>query len=116
MKKAESNSGTNNKVFEKPIVSKNNSETGASKKINLLSSNELDSIIKGLSRPPFLGSIHLKKEVNPGFNSIEKLIKEELELKLTRTLKNTLFNPITKILILLAIAFNILWVLFVYFL
>jgi hypothetical protein len=73
-------------------------------------------MIKNLSRPPFLGSIHLKKEVNPGFNSIEKLIKEELELKLTRTLKNTLFNPITKILILLAIAFNILWVLFVYFL
>ena len=116
MKKTELNGATNKEGFEKPDISKDNSETGATKNINLLKSNELDNIIKNLSKPSFLGSIHLKKEAIPSYSSVENLLKGELELKMTRALKNSLLNPITKILILLAIAFNILWIISVYFL
>jgi len=116
MKKAELNRASNKEGIKTPELSQDNLETSASKNLNLLTSNELDNIIKNLSKPFFLGSIHLKKEANPGFSSVENLLKGELELKMTRALKNTLLNPITKVLILLAIAFNILWIISVYFL
>lgn len=83
-------------------------------KRSLFSSNNLDNIIKNLSTPRFLGSIHLKKEANAHLNSVENLIEDELKLKMTKALKNTLFNPLTKILIILAIVFNLIWFLLIY--
>ena len=73
-----------------------------------LYSNYLSNIIQNLSNPRFLGSIHMKKETSPKINSVENLIEDELKLKMTKALKNTLFNPVTKILILSAIVFNII--------
>ena len=80
----------------------------------LLSSDSLDYAIKNLSRPRFLGSIHLKNAVNPSFNPIEHFVDKALDLRLTKSLKSTILNPITKTLIILAILFNIFWFLLVY--
>ncbi len=76
-----------------------------------LYSNHLDNIIRNLSAPRFLGSIHMKNTSSTN-NSIENLVENELQLKTTKALKNTLFNPLTKILIILAIVFNLIWFLF----
>lgn len=78
-------------------------------KINLLSPKQIDSFIKNLSNPRFLGSIHMNKENMQHDSSIENLIKGELEHKVNDSLKSSMFNPITKALILIAIIFNILW-------
>jgi hypothetical protein len=83
---------------------------------NFTPTNNLDYIIKGLSNPRFLGSIHLKKEMNPNFSQVKDLLAIENESNLTRSLKNTMFNPITKILIVSAIVFNLIWFLLVYLL
>ncbi|KKN35502.1 hypothetical protein LCGC14_0783010 [marine sediment metagenome] len=80
----------------------------------LISSDSLKYAIKNLSRPRFLGSIHLNNEVNQNFKSVENLIGNNLDLKLTQSLKNTILNPLTKILIIMAIAFNLFWFLWIY--
>jgi hypothetical protein len=77
-----------------------------------LYSNHLENIIKSITNPSFLGSIHMK---NTSFNknSIENLVESDLNLKTTKALKSTLFNPVTKIFIILAIVFNLIWFLLV---
>ncbi|MCK4379831.1 MAG: hypothetical protein KAW51_01755 [Candidatus Lokiarchaeota archaeon] len=80
----------------------------------LLTSNNLDNIIKNLSKPRFMGSIHMKKETRINSNLVENLIESELKSKMTNSIKNTIFNPVTKILIMLAIIFNLVWLLFIY--
>lgn len=84
------------------------------RKLNLLSTRDLDQAIKNLSNPRFLGSIHLKRDASPS-NMIDDMLKGELGIKLNKSLKNTLFNPITKLLILLMIVFNLMWLIFVLF-
>ena len=81
---------------------------------NLLSSDALSSSIKNLSNPRFLGSMHMNKQFIGNFSSIENLLNGELEMKINRSLKNTLFNPVTKILILITILFNIVWLLLLF--
>ncbi|UCD02466.1 MAG: hypothetical protein JSV23_05500 [Promethearchaeota archaeon] len=81
---------------------------------NLLHSNNLNNIIKSLSNPRFLGSIHLKKGAYTNSNSVSNLIEDELKGKITKSLKNTLFNPITKILIILWVIFNLIWFTLIY--
>jgi hypothetical protein len=81
-------------------------------KINLLSTNEMNGFIKNLSRPQFLGSIHLSKESNYNQGAINDLMKGELELKLSKSLKNPVLNPITRYLVFVMILFNLLWFLF----
>ncbi len=76
-----------------------------------LFSNHLNNMISNLSTPRFLGSIHMKNANSPN-NSIENLVESELQLKTTKALKSTLFNPVTKVLIILAIVFNLIWFLF----
>ncbi len=89
-------------------------EKSITNKINLLSSNEINAFIKNLSRPQFLGSIHLSKEISSNQGAINDLLKGQLELKLSKSLKNPFFNPITRYLIYSMILFNFLWVLFFY--
>jgi hypothetical protein len=72
-------------------------------------SNNIDYIIKNLSNPRFLGSIHLKKEMNPNYNQIKDLIMSDNQEKLTKSLKSSIFNPLTKILIIAAVIFNVIW-------
>lgn len=84
-------------------------------KYSSLSSDHLRNMIKNISRPKFLGSIHLKNDTNVYNRSIEGLLKGELDGKVTKSLKNTFLNPITKTLIILAFAFNIIWFFLIYF-
>ena len=80
-----------------------------------LSSSLLAYSIKNLSSPRFLGSIHLKTtNRNSNISSVDNLLSGELELNVNKSLKNMLFNPITKILILLMITFNLIWFLLIY--
>jgi hypothetical protein len=92
-------------------------ENLGTKKINLLSSEALDNSIKNLTNPRFLGSIHMRKLNDTSrISTVESLLSGELELKVNKSLKNTLLNPISIALIFLMIIFNILWVLLVFFL
>lgn len=92
-------------------------ETDKKNKLNgLFSSDALSNSINNLSKPRFLGSIHMNKELVNNFGSVGNLLNGELEMKLNKSLKNTLFNPITKFLILLTIIFNLVWVLLLYIL
>lgn len=101
--KKESNSKDN--FEELPLINKN----------SLLISNNLENTIKNLSKPRFMGSIHMKN-TKTNSNLVENLVESELKSKMTNSLKNTLFNPVTKILIILAIIFNLTWLLLVYIL
>ncbi|MFW9968828.1 MAG: hypothetical protein ACFFDF_01425 [Candidatus Odinarchaeota archaeon] len=99
MKETDVKNSTEKVEFEKlPSINKKNQ----------LYSNHLNNMIKSLLTPSFLGSIHMKK-TNSNTNSIESLVENELKLKTTKALKSTLFNPVTKILIILAIVFNLIW-------
>ena len=82
----------------------------------LKTTNNLDYRIKNLSSPRFMGSIHMKKDMSINPNIVSNIVENELNMKISKSLKNTLFNPITKILILLAIIFNLTWLFFVYIL
>ncbi|MEE9377699.1 MAG: hypothetical protein V3V33_06645 [Candidatus Lokiarchaeia archaeon] len=105
MNPTEKKESTNKDNFEElPLINKN----------PLLTSNNLDNIIKNLSKPRFMGSIHMKKETRTISNLVENLVESELKSKMTNSIKNTLFNPVTKILIMLAIIFNLVWLLFIY--
>lgn len=92
----------------------NNIDNFLRKDRKLFSSDSLNNAIKNLSNPRFLGSIHLKKFSNPSLKNVENLLDNTLDLKLTRSLKNTFLNPITKTLIILAILFNLFWFLSIY--
>jgi len=84
-------------------------------KLNLLGSADPNAIIKSLSKPRFLGSYHLKEDINPNFKPLNNLIKGELDYRYTKSLKSTIFNPITIILIVVFLIFNILWFLLPFF-
>ncbi|MHA1149402.1 MAG: hypothetical protein ACTSR8_14290 [Promethearchaeota archaeon] len=82
---------------------------------NVISSKALDYSIKKLSHPNFLGSIHFNKEMMTyNMQSVENLMRGDLNMRLNKSLKNSMINPITKALILLMIAFNIIWLLYFY--
>ncbi|MBD3256309.1 MAG: hypothetical protein GF383_14520 [Candidatus Lokiarchaeota archaeon] len=91
------------------------------KKLNLNNlhlgySNYLENSIKNLNSPGFLGSIHLKEgsSIQNNRNIIESMTKRELEAKVDKAVKSTMLNPITKVLILLMIAFNLFWIVYFY--
>ena len=87
------------------------------KKLNFLSSEALNNSIKNLTNPRFLGSIHMKKtNITPNISSIDSLVSNELELKINKSLKNSMMNPITITLILSMIVFNIIWLFLVFIL
>ncbi|MFW9901444.1 MAG: hypothetical protein ACFFDY_09155 [Candidatus Thorarchaeota archaeon] len=91
-------------------------ELSLSNRDPLQTTNNMDYMIKNLSSPRFMGSIHMKKDMSTNSNIVTNLVENELNLKISKSLKNTLFNPVTKILILLAIIFNLTWLFFVYIL
>jgi Fe2+ transport system protein B len=80
--------------------------------INLLSSDELDRHIKNLSAPSFLGSVHLKQRAHQNISSVDTPSKSGTDLKVSDSIKNVVFNPITKVLVVAAILFNVFWFLF----
>lgn len=116
MKEIENNKKTiKNKGFsDRPSNLDGSRDYSSITKNSFVPSNNLDYLIKKLSNPRFLGSIHLKKEMNPNYRQVENILASENELKLTNSLKNTIFNPVTKILIISAIIFNLIWFLSIY--
>jgi hypothetical protein len=85
-----------------------------------MSRENLDNFIDDLYNPRFMGSVHMKKdtpkgEKNQSIEVSKEMLKNELKLKLDDSLKNTLFNPITKILILGMIIFNLVYFLLLLF-
>jgi hypothetical protein len=79
-----------------------------SNKLNYISETDPNQFFRNLSHPRFLGSYHMKKsDLN---NSI---LKENLDLKDSKSLRSIVFNPITIALIVLALLFNFLWLFFV---
>ena len=93
---------------------RNLKEESTIEKYSSLSSDYLRDLIKNISRPKFLGSIHLKNDTNIYNRSVENLLKGELEGNLAKSLKNTFLNPITKTLIILVLVFNIIWFFLIY--
>lgn len=84
-------------------------------RLNWVDSNDPNNIIKQLRSPRFLGSYHLKQEVGSKFKPIKNLLQGNLRLKQDKSLKSTLFNPFTVGLMILAFAFNLFWLLQVFF-
>ncbi|MFX0071958.1 MAG: hypothetical protein ACFFAO_12790 [Candidatus Hermodarchaeota archaeon] len=78
------------------------------------SSDALENSISNITNPRFLGSIHMNRKFVSNFTSVENLLNNELEMKMDKSLKSTLFNPITKVLILSMIIFNLVWLLFLF--
>ena len=92
-------------------------ETDKKKKNDgLFASDALSNSINNLSKPRFLGSMHMNKELVSNFSSVENLLNGDLEMRINKSLKNTLFNPITKILILITIIFNLVWLILLFIL
>jgi Fe2+ transport system protein B len=86
-------------------------------RVNLLSTEDLNNFIENLNKPNFLGSVHFNRDENSTRDTIEKqLINSVGTNKLSESIKSTLFNPITKVLILAWIVFNIFWLVFAYLL
>ena len=84
-------------------------------RLNWINSNDPNNIIKQLRQPRFLGSYHLKQEVSSNFKPVENLLQGNLRLKENKSLKGTIFNPLTVGLMILAFAFNFFWLLQVFF-
>lgn len=78
-------------------------------RLNPFTTNGFNNIIKNLSTPRFLGSYHLKEAINPKFKPIENLLKGDLQLKYSKSLRSVVFNPITITLIVIALIFNLFW-------
>ncbi|MFO8017030.1 MAG: hypothetical protein R6U96_00200 [Promethearchaeia archaeon] len=79
---------------------------------NTVSRENLDNFIDNLYNPNFLGSIHMKKgtkqpSATPKTEITDEVLKNELNLKMDDNMKNTIFNPITKLLLVAMIIFNI---------
>jgi len=86
-----------------------------SPRIKSLSFYDLNNFIKNLSHPRFLGSFHMNKETMSPYNSaVENMVKGQLNLKMNKALKNSFLNPITIVLIIMAIIFNALWIMSMY--
>lgn len=75
----------------------------------ILASNSLEQSIKNLQNPSFLGSFHLNSNIYHQNNSFKKMMEESLQNKTNQSIKNVIFNPLTKILLILTIVFNIFY-------
>ncbi|MGV9171425.1 MAG: hypothetical protein ACOC44_05000 [Promethearchaeia archaeon] len=87
---------------------------------NTISRENLDNFIDNLYNPHFLGSIHMKKEtrqssMNTKTEITDEILKNELKHKVDEGIKDTIFNPITKLLIVAMITFNLIYLLSIFF-
>ncbi|MHA2430182.1 MAG: hypothetical protein ACXACC_04010 [Promethearchaeota archaeon] len=103
------NNNIDEKTLNKGKVIRDFEEEFNNKRLSPLSSNTFSNIIKNLSTPRFLGSYHLKEAINPKFKSFEKLLRGDIQLKYSKSLRNIVFNPITIALIIIALGFNLFW-------
>ncbi len=83
-------------------------------KLNSFSIQDPNKFFRNLSTPRFLGSYHMKKALYNKNTTISNLLKGNLELKYTKSLRNIVFNPLTIALIILAVLFNFLWLIYTF--
>ncbi|MFX0048088.1 MAG: hypothetical protein ACFE8G_07955 [Candidatus Hermodarchaeota archaeon] len=82
-------------------------------KLHLFPTIDYNSHLKSLITPRFLGSYHMKEQINPKYKTINTLLKGDLEVKYAKALRSTLINPVTIALIVIALIFNVLWFFFI---
>lgn len=71
-----------------------------------------NAIMKSLMTPRFLGSTHIKQGLKSNnVVNLENLMQNKLQMKL----KGAVYNPITLTLIIIALAFNLMWLFFLLF-
>jgi len=77
--------------------------------LNTYSAHDPNQFFRMLANPRFIGSYHMKKSILNKNKNMNNLLKGNLELRYTKSLRNIVFNPITITLIILAVLFNFLW-------
>ncbi|MFW9936107.1 MAG: hypothetical protein ACFFD5_00510 [Candidatus Thorarchaeota archaeon] len=97
----------NDKKIQDPKVLEDFEELLNKNRLDFLGSSNPNKIVKSLTSPRFLGSYHLKTDINPQFKSFQRLIKGEIDLKSTKALRSIVFNPLTITLIIIAFVFNL---------
>ena len=105
----EKKSEKDKKRLTEPRIIKDYEDVINNQRLNSLDSFNPNAIIKKLSTPRFLGSYHLKEDINPKFKPLNNLVKGDFNLKYAKSLRSVVFNPITIVLITLALIFNIFW-------
>jgi len=103
------NNNQNEKCLDYKKVSDNYEDIINNNKLNSFSNYDFNKSFKNLATPSFLGSYHMKKSLLNKETPINHLLKGNLELKYTKSLRNVIFNPITITLIILALLFNFFW-------
>ncbi|MFW9947606.1 MAG: hypothetical protein ACFFBZ_08845 [Promethearchaeota archaeon] len=109
------NNNIDEKTLNKGKIIRDFEEEFNNKRLNPLNSNTFNNILRNLSTPRFLGSYHLKEAINPKFKSVERILRGDIQLKYSKSLRNVVFNPITIALIIIALAFNLFWLFIILF-
>jgi hypothetical protein len=81
-------------------------------RLNTFSINDPNRFFHSLANPRFLGSYHMKKSILNKNTNINNLIKGNLQLKYSKSLRSIIFNPLTIALIILWVLFNFFWLFF----
>jgi len=105
----------NDKKIQDPKVLEDFEELLNKNRLDFLGTTNPNKIVKSLTSPRFLGSYHLKTDINPRFKSFERIMKGEIDLKSTKALRSIVFNPLTITLIIIAFAFNLFLLFFTIF-
>ena len=101
------------KVPDKPHVIRDYEDIPNNNKLNLFPTSNHNAHLKSLTTPQFLGSYHLKEAINSKYNSINTLLKGDIDVKYAKALRGTILNPVTIALIIIALVFNVMWFFFV---
>lgn len=115
MKKAENKKeikSENNIQTDEMNLLKDYEELINKNKLNTFYTHDPNQFFRMLSNPRFLGSYHMKKSILDKNKNVNNLLKGSLELKYTKSLRNIVFNPLTITLVILALLFNLIWILY----
>ncbi len=101
------------KVPNKPYIIRDYEDNLNNNKLNLFPTSNHNAHLKSLTKPQFLGSYHLKEAINSRYKSVNTLLKGDIDVKYARALRNTIINPVSIALIIIALVFNVMWFFFV---
>jgi len=108
MKQEDSTKGINESERDAQLIS-DYEDIINSGNLGRLNSSDPNVMLKKLTMPQFVGSYHIRSPINQGFKSIENLFEGQSKLKYVKSLKSIIFNPLTIVFIIIALAFNLLW-------
>ncbi|NHJ21536.1 MAG: hypothetical protein EAX91_11375 [Candidatus Lokiarchaeota archaeon] len=101
------------KEFTKTRFIKDYEDVLNNDKLHLFPSVDYNTQLRNLTNPKFLGSYHMKEDINPKYKTLNTLLRGDLEAKYSKALRSTIVNPITIALILIGLIFNILLFFFI---